>query len=484
MQLFEPFNQPGEQDLKESLGQKRQQSSVLKFQQRSSQRPLADILRPHSLADVLGQEHLLGNSNKEKLAEKNVKDNNIAPLALMVAEQNLRSMILWGPAGVGKTTIAYLLAKMVRLEFRTLSAVMSGVADLKKIFEQAQHVKQMGRGTILFVDEIHRFNRAQQDSFLPFVERGDVVLIGATTENPSFSLNNALLSRVTVYDLEPLQPRDFLEMLKRAEAYYGEALPLTDDAKNHLIDLAGGDGRYFYNLVEHIALAIFSNNANFNKSKNLTAAELLPILQRKKPNYDKDRDGHYNFISALHKSVRGSDPDAALYWLYRMLNAGEDRDFLARRIVRMAYEDIGLADPDAASHALTAWQTYERLGSPEGELALASAVVYLALAPKSNAMYRAVQQASDVAKQFSDSDPPKIILNAPTQLMKTMDYGKGYQYDHDAIDGFSGQNYFPDGMKRQEFYHPVERGFEREMLKRKLYFQELRQKRNFKDSKT
>ncbi|MGI9461064.1 MAG: replication-associated recombination protein A [Alphaproteobacteria bacterium] len=415
---------------------------------------LADNLRPKNLNDVVGQEHL-------------TSDN--APLRLMVHEKKMRSMILWGPPGVGKTTIALLLAKDSQMEFRSLSAVFSGVADLKKIFEEAETAKNMGLATCLFVDEIHRFNRAQQDSFLPFVESGLITLMGATTENPSFALNNALLSRLSVFVLYPLAEKDFIKILKRAEDHYGKQFLLDDNNKKTLIDLAAGDGRYFLNMLEQVHFA--------NLSAPPSQEALLSLVQKKSAIYDKGEDGHYNYISALHKAVRGSDPDAALYWLYRMLNAGENRDFLARRILRMAYEDVGLADNHAQQVALTAWQTMERLGSPEGEIALATAVVYIALAPKSNRIYKAIQQAEVFAKQHNNQSPPKIILNAPTKLMKDLDYGKDYIYDHNDPDGFSGQNYFPDGMARVEFFDPVDRGFERELIKRKNYFARLRAKK-------
>ena len=422
---------------------------------------LADALRPNSLADVVGQEHLTSDNGSHP-----------GPLARMVQEKKLRSMILWGPPGVGKTTLALLLAKDSGMQHRSLSAVFSGVADLKKIFEEAETAQTMGLATCLFVDEIHRFNRAQQDSFLPFVERGLITLIGATTENPSFALNNALLSRLAVFVLKPLVDKDFSKIFARAEKHYGKKIMLDEAGKKILYDLAAGDGRYFLNMVEQVAFT--------NPVAPLTREELLSLVQKKSALYDKGEDGHYNYISALHKAVRGSDPDAALYWLYRMLNAGEDRDFLARRILRMAYEDIGLADVVAQTVAMTAWQTMERLGSPEGEIALAEAVVYLALAPKSNSIYKAIQRVEDFAKQHNNQDPPKIILNSPTKLMKNLDYGKDYVYDHNDPDGFSGQHYFPDGMERVEFFQPVNRGFERDLIKRKDYFSTLRAKKQKK----
>ncbi len=430
---------------------------------------LAEALRPHHLQDVVGQEHLTGRTNHD---EKSATSSTVAPLLLMVQEKKLRSMILWGPPGVGKTTIALLLAKDSGMQFRSLSAVFSGVADLKKIFEEAEIARTMGLATCLFVDEIHRFNRAQQDSFLPYVERGLIILIGATTENPSFALNNALLSRLSVFVLQPLQDKDFEQLLHRAETYYDKKFLLDDASKKTLYELAAGDGRYFLNMLEQIYFANLSSPPDHEK--------LLSLVQKRSALYDKGEEGHYNYISALHKSVRGSDPDAALYWLYRMLNAGEDRNFLARRIVRMAYEDIGLADTNAQTVAITAWQTMERLGTPEGEIALATAVVYLALAPKSNAIYKAVQQAEDFARRHNNENPPKIILNAPTKLMKNLDYGKDYIYDHNDPDGFSGQHYFPDTINRVEFFSPVQRGFERELTKRKEYFETLRAKKQKK----
>lgn len=419
-----------------------------------SGRLLADILRPKTLAEVVGQNHLIHNGG---------------PLELMVREKKLRSMILWGPPGVGKTSLARLLAALSGMNYRSLSAVFSGVADLKKIFEEAEAAETMGLGTCLFVDEIHRFNRAQQDSFLPLVERGTVVLIGATTENPSFALNNALLSRLSVFVLNPLGTEHFAQLLQRAQQHYGQPINVATDSIPILYQLASGDGRYFLNLVEQV----YHRGAG----EPLAGNQLLDFLQKKSPLYDKTEEGHYNYISALHKSVRGSDADASLYWLYRMLQGGEDRDFLARRIVRMAYEDIGLADTNAQTVAINAWETMERLGSPEGELALAQAVVYLAYAPKSNSIYRAAQAAESFAKTHNHLDPPKIILNAPTPLMKKLDYGRDYIYDHNDPDGFSGQHYFPDGMARVEFFDPIARGFERELQKRKDYFSTLRAKK-------
>ncbi|MEM7189111.1 MAG: replication-associated recombination protein A [Pseudomonadota bacterium] len=415
-------------------------------------RPLADRLRPASLDQVVGQDHILGADG---------------PLGAMLAAGELSSLILWGPPGVGKTTIAQLLADATDLAFEQISAIFTGVADLKKVFETARMRHASGRGTLLFVDEIHRFNKAQQDGFLPHMERGTIILVGATTENPSFELNAALLSRAQVLQLRRLEDEHLGQILERAEA---ETAPLeiTDDARIALIGMADGDGRTLLNLVEQVQ--------HLGPGPH-DAAVLAARLNRRAPVYDKSGDGHYNLISALHKSVRGSDPDAALYWLARMLDAGEDPRFLARRVTRMAVEDIGLADPPAMQQCLAAWETYERLGSPEGELAIAHAVLYLALAPKSNAAYVAYKAAMNSAKQTGSAPPPKHILNAPTRLMKEQGYGAGYAYDHDAEDGFSGQNYFPDGMAREDFYQPVERGYEREMSTRLAYFQKLRAQR-------
>jgi putative ATPase len=417
-------------------------------------RPLADRLRPTQLSDVVGQDHLVGPSGT---------------LTKTLASGRMASIIFWGPPGTGKTTIARLLAGETGLVFEQMSAIFSGVADLKKAFEQARMRRMQGRGTLLFVDEIHRFNKSQQDSFLPYVEDGTITLVGATTENPSFELNGALLSRAQVLVLNRLDATALEQLLVRAAFYEKRQVPLTPEARAALIDMADGDGRYFLNLVEEIYA---QGNALLDvEALSKTIAKRLPL-------YDKAADGHYNLISALHKSVRGSDPDAALYYLARMLTAGEDPLFLARRIVRMAIEDVGLADPQAITQALAAKDTFEFLGSPEGELALAQAVVYVASAPKSNAVYNAYKSAMAAAKETGSLPPPKTILNAPTKLMKQQDYGAGYRYDHDEPDAFSGQNYFPDQMGRRKFYSPVERGFERDIQKRLDYWEKLRRERN------
>ena len=417
-------------------------------------RPLADRLRPRKLDEVVGQDHLLKGDG---------------PLARMVAARRLASIILWGPPGCGKTTIARLLAETVDLDFVPLSAVFSGVADLRKVFAEAAERRAGGRGTLLFIDEIHRFNRSQQDGFLPYVENGTVTLIGATTENPSFELNAALLSRCQVLVLRRLTEADLESLLQRAEATMERALPLEPDARAALIAMADGDGRYLFNLAEELfALKI---------PKPLDTAALARVVQKRAPLYDKAQEGHYNLISALHKSLRGSDTDAGLYWLARMLAGGEEPLYIARRLVRFAVEDIGLADPNALVQAIAAKDTYDFLGSPEGELALAQLVIYLATAPKSNAAYTAFGAAKRAAGETGSLMPPMHILNAPTKLMKELGYSKGYEYDHDTTEGFSGQNYFPDGMARREFYHPVERGFEREIMKRLDYWKKLRAQR-------
>ena len=416
-------------------------------------RPLADRLRPASLAEVIGQEHVLGQDG---------------PLGHMIESNTLSSLIFWGPPGVGKTTIARLLADETDLAFVQISAIFTGVPDLRKVFEAAKIRRGNGQGTLLFVDEIHRFNKAQQDGFLPHMEDGTIVLVGATTENPSFELNSALLSRSQVMTLKRLEPKHLDQLTSRAEKLLEKPLPLTGDARDALVEMADGDGRALLNLLEQA----FTWDGEKVDRDGLEAR-----LSRRAPKYDKSGDEHYNLISALHKSVRGSDPDASLYWLARMLAGGEDPRYLARRVTRMAVEDIGLADPQAQHICLQAWDTYERLGSPEGELAIAQAVVYLALAPKSNATYVAYKAAMREAKETGSEPPPKHILNAPTKLMKQEGYGDGYQYDHDAEDGFSGQNYFPDTVSRSEYYQPPERGFERELLKRLQYFEKLRAKR-------
>ncbi|MCV6592032.1 MAG: replication-associated recombination protein A [Silicimonas sp.] len=417
-------------------------------------RPLADRLRPRALSEVIGQGELLGSDG---------------PMGAMLAAGTLGSLILWGPPGVGKTTIARLLADETDLTFVQISAIFTGVPDLKKVFEAARLRRQNGQGTLLFVDEIHRFNKAQQDGFLPLMEDGTILLVGATTENPSFELNAALLSRAQVMVLTRLSLADLELLAQRAEAELGKGLPLDGPAREALLEMADGDGRALLNLVEQVA--------GWNAGEKLDVEGLTKRLMRRAAHYDKSGDSHYNLISALHKSVRGSDPDAALYWFARMLEGGEDPRFLARRITRMAVEDIGLADPQAQTHCIDAWNTYERLGSPEGELALAQAVTYLALAPKSNAGYVAYKAARVAAKATGSEPPPKHILNAPTGLMKEQGYGEGYAYDHDAEDGFSGQNCFPETMKRPVYYLPVERGFERELKRRLDYFVKLRARR-------
>jgi len=423
----------------------------------SAPRPLADRLRPQTLSEVVGQDHLVG------------KDGT---LTRMLEAGRVPSIILWGPPGCGKTTIARLLAHETALEFEQLSAIFSGVQDLRKAFDRAKARREQGQGTLLFIDEIHRFNRSQQDSFLPHMEDGTITLVGATTENPSFELNAAVLSRGQVLMLNRLDDAALELIFTRAEKEEGRALPLDDDARTALKGMADGDGRAMINLVEEVFSTVKAGGQDLDREAITT------LVQRRAPIYDKGRDGHYNLISALHKSVRGSDPDASLYWLCRMLDGGEDRLFIARRLVRMAVEDIGLADPAALTQAIAAKDSFEFLGSPEGELALAQATLYLATAPKSNAAYVAYKGAMQAAKSAGSLSPPAIILNAPTQLMEDQGFGDGYEYDHDTENGFSGQNYFPDDMgKRPQYYDPPERGFERELRKRLTYWQGLRDKR-------
>jgi putative ATPase len=414
-------------------------------------RPLADKLRPRTLAEVVGQDHLL---------------NPEGPIGRMVAAHRLASMILWGPPGCGKTTIARLLAEATDMHFEPLSAVFSGVADLRKIFDAAKKRRAGGQGTLLFVDEIHRFNRAQQDGFLPYVETGTVTLIGATTENPTFELNGALLSRCQVFVLRRLDEAALETLISRAETALGQKLPLDEGARQALTAMADGDGRFILNLAEELAALL--------PGTLLDTAGLMAAVQRRAPLYDKGQEGHYNLISALHKSVRGSDVDAALYWLARMLAGGEHPIYIARRLVRMAVEDIGMAEPNALPQAIAAWEAYDRLGSPEGELALAQVVIFLATSPKSNAAYVAFNQASRAAKETGSLMPPPHAVNAPTKLMRDLGYSAGYVYDPDTEAGFSGLDYFPESMGRRDFYHPLERGFEREVKKRLDYWQKLR----------
>ena len=417
-------------------------------------KPLAERLRPKTVGEVIGQRHILGED---------------APLEAMLATGKLTSMIFWGPPGVGKTTLALLLANHSNLHFEQVSAIFSGIPDLKKCFESAKLRAENGRGTLLFVDEIHRFNKVQQDGFLSYMEDGTIILVGATTENPSFELNAALLSRAQVMVLSRLSGVELEQIMERAEKELGQRLALTSSARKALVMMADGDGRALLNLIEQVR--------EWKTTADLEAHNLMARLTSRAAVYDKSGDQHYNLISALHKSVRGSDPDASLYWLSRILEGGEDPRYLARRILRMAIEDIGLADPEAQTHCVHAWETYERLGSPEGELALAQTVIYLALSPKSNASYTAYKAARIVAKKTGSAQPPKHILNAPTSLMKSQGLGQGYNYDHDVEDGFSGQNYFPDDLQRQSFYKPAERGFERNLQRRLQYFKNLREKR-------
>jgi putative ATPase len=418
-------------------------------------RPLADRLRPANLADVAGQDHLLGPDGA---------------LTRLLGGASIGSLIFWGPPGTGKTTVGRLLARETKLTFVQVSAIFSGVAELKKLFEEARGRRRIGQGTLLFVDEIHRFNRAQQDSFLPVMEDGTITLIGATTENPSFELNAALLSRARLLVFRALDEAALGKLLDRAVAVEGRALPVADSGRAALIRLADGDGRALLTLAEEIWRAA-------RPGEVFDDATLLEVVQRRAPLYDKSQDGHYNLISALHKAVRGSDPDAALYYLARMLDAGEDRLFIARRVVRMAVEDVGLADPQALAVANAAKDAFDFLGSPEGELAIAQAVIYVATAPKSNAAYTAFKAAMALAKHAGSVTPPKVILNAPTKMMRGEGYGEGYAYDHDQPDGFSGQNYWPEAIGRQKLYQPVERGFERELKKRLDWWSKLRVER-------
>ncbi len=419
----------------------------------SVKRPLADRLRPKSLSEVVGQDNVIGDD---------------APLGRMLHSGKITSFILWGPPGCGKTTIARLIAEHTNLYFEQISAVFSGVADLKRVFQYAQERRAtQGKGTLLFVDEIHRFNKSQQDGFLPYVEDGTVILVGATTENPSFELNAALLSRCQVFVLNRLNEPEFEELLQRAEKEEGRRLPVNEEAREFLKTVADGDGRYILNLAESIW--------NYAKNGEVFDKEgIMKIIRSRAPIYDKGRDGHYNLISAVHKSLRGSDVDAALYWVARMITAGEDPKYILRRLTRFAVEDVSLADPNAVTQAIACWETFDRLGAPEGNLAVFQLAAYLATAPKSVGVYKAMHTAMDAARRTGSLMPPKNILNAPTKLMKQLGYSEGYEYDPDCEDGFSGANYFPDGMARQKMYFPADRGFEREVKKRIEYFDRLR----------
>ena len=422
-------------------------------------RPLADRLRPQNLSEVVGQDHLVGEN---------------APLGRMLKSGKISSFILWGPPGCGKTTIARLVAEHTNLYFEQISAVFSGVADLKRVFQYAQERRaSQGKGTLLFVDEIHRFNKSQQDGFLPYVEDGTIILVGATTENPSFELNAALLSRCQVFVLNRLTTDNFEELLQRAEKEVGQKLPIDEEAREFMKTIADGDGRYILNLAESI-WAYAQEGEIFNKDN------IMNIIRSRAPVYDKGRDGHYNLISAVHKSLRGSDVDAALYWVARMIVAGEDPKYILRRLTRFAVEDVSLADPNAVTQAISCWDTYERLGSPEGDLAVMQLTAYLATAPKSVGVYKAMHAATDLARKTGSLMPPKNILNAPTKLMKQLGYSEGYEYDPDCEDGFSGANYFPDGIKRTKLYYPADRGFEREIKKRIDYFDKLRAEKQAK----